>query len=79
MVMAENVLFAAGTPGDELAPPTGTEGKRGGLLLALSTTDGTELARCDLDSPPAFDGMAAAYGRLYVTTTDGKVLCLAGK
>jgi hypothetical protein len=32
-----------------------------------------------LDAPPVFDGMAAANGRLYVVTTDGKVACFAGR
>ena len=34
----------------------------------------TSLARC-----PTFDGMAAASGRLYLTTVDGRVTCLGGE
>jgi hypothetical protein len=45
------------------------------LLLAISATDGAELARCPLDAAPAFDGLAAANGKLYVASADGKVLC----
>jgi hypothetical protein len=29
-----------------------------------------------LDSPPVFDGMIAAAGRLYIITEDGQILCL---
>ncbi|MGD2175526.1 MAG: PQQ-binding-like beta-propeller repeat protein, partial [Candidatus Brocadiaceae bacterium] len=54
------------------------EGARGALLWAVSATDGTTLAEYKLDAPPIFDGMAAANGRLYIATADGKVLCLAG-
>jgi hypothetical protein len=57
-------------------PAATLEGKRGGLLCALSAEDGSELAKYDLDSPPVFDGMAATDGRLYIATTNGRVLCL---
>ena len=52
-------------------------GHGGALLMALSATDGAKLAEYRLDSPPAWDGMAAANGRLYLATADGNVLCLA--
>ena len=54
------------------------EGKQGAILWAVSTDDGERLAECRLDAPPVFDGMAAAAGRLYISTTDGRILCLAG-
>jgi len=50
-------------------------GEKGAVLLAVSAIDGKELAQYDLDNLPVFDGMAAAAGRLYMTTTDGEVLC----
>jgi len=54
------------------------EGHAGGLLMAVSASDGTKLAEYKLDSPPAWDGMAATNGRLYLSTIDGEVLCFAG-
>jgi len=54
-------------------------GKSGAVLWAVSTVDGRKLAVCRLDAPPAWDGMIAANGKLYLTTVDGKVLCLAGR
>jgi outer membrane protein assembly factor BamB len=54
------------------------EGRHGGLLWALAKDDGRLLARYSLDTIPVFDGMAAAGGRLYVSTVDGRVLCLGG-
>ena len=54
-------------------------GGSGATLLAVSASDGKKLAEIRLDCPPAWDGMAAAYGRLYLSTQDGKVVCLAAK
>ncbi len=51
-------------------------GRRGAVLRAVSAADGRTLAEQKLDACPVFDGMAAAVGRLYMTTTDGRVLCL---
>ena len=48
-------------------------------LWAVSTTDGKKLAEYKLDAPPVFDGMAAAAGRLYASTTDGHVVCFGSK
>ena len=52
------------------------QGRRGALLLAVSPADGRKLAAYRLDFVPRFDGMIAAGGRIYLTTMDGKVLCL---
>jgi hypothetical protein len=52
------------------------EGRRGALLAAVSAVDGKKLAAYRLDSTPIFDGLAAANGRLYLSTLDGKVLCV---
>jgi len=49
-------------------------GKRG-RLAAFAAADGKKLAERDLP-PVVWDGMAAAHGRLYVSTADGKVLAL---
>jgi len=71
------VLFAAGPrveAGD--GPQRGEEGGRA-LLLAISPSDGSELARRPLDSAPVFDGMAAAGGRLYLSLENGRIVCMA--
>ncbi|NQT17643.1 MAG: PQQ-binding-like beta-propeller repeat protein, partial [Planctomycetes bacterium] len=52
------------------------EGREGALLMAVSKADGEKLAAYKLESTPVFDGMAAAGGRLFLATIDGKVLCL---
>jgi outer membrane protein assembly factor BamB len=53
------------------------DGEKGGLLWAVSPTSGEKKADLPLDSPPVWDGMAAADGRLYVATLEGKLICLA--
>ena len=74
MVLADKVLFVAGPPaaGDGAETPGRNPAA---LLVAVSASDGTELARCRLDSPPVFDGMAAAGGRLYLAMLNGQVAC----
>jgi len=76
MVLAGKVLFVAGLLANEIDGPGGPDQSRRAALLALSASDGTELGRCSLDSTPVFDGMAAAYGRLYVSMKNGSLLCL---
>ncbi len=81
MALAGQTLFVAGPP-DVLDPndPLGAfEGRKDAVLWAVSAVDGKKLAEFGLDSAPVFDGMIAANARLYVSTTDGKVVCLGGK
>ena len=78
MVLAGKTLFIAGPP-DVFASKEGDvaafEGKKGGLLLATATADGKALAQYTLESPPVFDGLIAANGRLYMATLNGRVVC----
>ena len=50
-------------------------GGKGAVLWTISTADGSKLAGQELDAAPVFDGMAAAAGRLYMSTQDGAVRC----
>jgi len=45
----------------------------------MSAEDGEKLAEYRLDSPPMFDGMAAANGRLYISAVDGTIVCFGGE
>ncbi len=80
MVLADETLFVAGPPlvvaPDD--PAAALQGRKGGRLWAVSTADGKPLAQHKLEAPPVFDGMAAAGGRLYLATTDGRLLCYGG-
>jgi hypothetical protein len=53
-------------------------GRTGGVLLAVTTSDGAKRAAYRLDSMPVFDGLIAANERLFLSNVDGSVLCLAG-
>jgi outer membrane protein assembly factor BamB len=79
MVLADNILFVAGPFADAVTGPQAPDEKQGALLMAISASDGKELAQYQLDSCPVFDGMAAAYGQLYISMNDGRLLCLAEK
>ena len=81
MVKAGDTLFAAGAPDvfDEKEPFAAFEGRRGASLVALSAADGKQLTEMKLDSPPVFDGLIAAEGRLFMCQRDGNIVCLSGK
>ncbi|MHC4118233.1 MAG: outer membrane protein assembly factor BamB family protein [Planctomycetota bacterium] len=53
-------------------------GRAGGQLWVVAKADGSVRSRYALDTIPVFDGMAAAGDSLFVTTADGRVLCLSG-
>jgi len=44
-------------------------------LQVFSAKDGSKIKSYPLESEPAFDGMSAAGGRLYLVTNDGKLIC----
>ena len=50
----------------------------GGKLRLVSAADGSALR--ELDAPkPVWDGLAAANGRLFLSTADGRVVCLGAR
>jgi outer membrane protein assembly factor BamB len=78
IALAGDVLFVAGTP---VVFPEGDlakayEGRMGGILWAASASTGEKLAQYTLDAPPAWDSLAAANGMLFLSLTDGRVLCM---
>jgi hypothetical protein len=52
------------------------EGKIGGKLLSIHAPTGQVENTLDLGTLPAWDGMASANGRLFLSTQDGRVLCI---
>lgn len=89
MVLVDDTLFVAGPPVESKQIPKqpsdvdpfaeALETRSRGSLLVVSATDGETLTDYDLGSSPVFDGMAAAYGRLYISTEDGSIVCMAGQ
>jgi len=57
-------------------PHAAYDGRRGGSLWICSAGDGGKLAEYALSSPVRWDGMAAAGGRLYLSTIDGRITCM---
>ena len=78
MALAGKHLFVAGPPDvvEPDDPMASFEGRKGTMLRAISAADGKTLAEHKLDAPPVFDGMIAALGRLYISTADGRVVCI---
>lgn len=78
LVRAGNTIFVAGSPDTvDLKDPHGAwEGRKGGIIAAVAADDGKKLAEHKLPAPPVWDGMAAAGGRLFISTSDGCVVCM---
>ncbi len=70
MIGASDTLFATGTERRKERPYFQ------GYLWAYSATDGSTMARVELDELPAGEGLSAANGKLYVTLQDGRLICL---
>jgi hypothetical protein len=82
VVLADKTLFFAGVPNvgnssDEAY--AAMQGQRGAKIVAVSATDGSQLAEVPLRSPPVLDGMATAGGKLYLALADGNIVCFGGK
>ncbi len=60
-----------------LAHEAAVDGRKGAILQVVTAADGQRVAQYRLPAPPVWDGMAAANGRLYLSTTDGRVRCWA--
>jgi len=77
VLCGENLLFAG--PPDVVPqedPLAAFEGRMGSRLWTVAVAEGKKLAERELDAMPVFDGMIAAEGRLYVVTTNGRILCM---
>jgi len=51
------------------------QGSHGAVLWTVSAKTGDKLAEYQLDTLPAFDGLTAANGRLFMATTNHKLVC----
>jgi outer membrane protein assembly factor BamB len=77
MAATKGRLVTAGAP-DVIDPkdPLGAfEGRKGGVLTMFDSASGEKQWEYTLASPPVFNGMAAADGRLYLAMQDGHVAC----
>jgi len=81
MLKSGDNLYMGTMPIKALAgdPYAAFEGRMGGMITVVSAKDGKPLAECKLAAPVVWDGMAAANGRLFVSTEKGAVQCFGKK
>ena len=77
MLLGGKCIYLAGTRDvvDEKEPWAHVEGRKGGLLAVYARADGKKLSEVPLSSAPAFDGMSASHGNVYLIARDGKIHC----
>jgi hypothetical protein len=75
MLVADQTLFVAGPKGDWIHSSEAYEGGHGIALMAISAMDGKTLAELPLADIPVFDGMSAAYGKIYISDESGSISC----
>ncbi|NQT40594.1 MAG: PQQ-binding-like beta-propeller repeat protein, partial [Planctomycetes bacterium] len=75
MVRCGEMLFIGTTNRLDSSEPLAESGAEGRIQV-VSSTSGQALGNLPLDAPPVWDGMAAAGGRLFVSTRDGAIVCL---
>ena len=81
---ADKLILAGWLDAIAIQPKTGlpldpeNPDPRNCVLRVLSTSDGTILSEHKIPAEPAYDGMAIAYGKVYLPLKDGTVVCLAG-
>ena len=79
MVLAGDTVFIAGAP--LIFKPDAFDatykGHYGGILWAVSAKDGSKMAEHKLQRLPRYDGIVAAYGKLYIANQDASIECWA--
>ncbi len=54
-------------------------GKSGAILLVVDRDNGTMTEGYQLHTTPVFDGMVSAYNKLFISMSDGSVVCLGSE
>lgn len=87
LVLAGTTLFVAGPPesddtrrshmtlDDANKAEAAMLGRMGASLCVVDAANGQQLAEHKLSSPPVFDGMIAAHGKLFISLQDGSLAC----
>ena len=75
MLLAGDRLLTAGPPDvvDPQDPLGAFEGRKGGVLYVYNAATGERIAEQKLPSPPVFNGIAAARGRLFLAAENGEL------
>jgi len=71
-------LVLCGVPDEmpEEDPLAAFEGRMGARLVILDARDGRTCSVFELDRVPVFDGISIGQNRIYISSTDGRLLCL---
>ena len=78
MVLAGDALFGAGWKDSVKVFDENPNEDGETVLMVISAADGKTLREYPLEAQPVFDGLAAAYGKLYLAMKDGTVTCWGG-
>jgi len=84
MILAGGKLVLAGWIDDTLlvelksgrSKDPGNPDPHESVLRVYSAAEGAPISECGLEADPAFDGIAAAYGDVFISLENGKLLCL---
>jgi outer membrane protein assembly factor BamB len=79
MVLSSDKLVLGGASlddADELTVLENLNTIKTGELVILSANNGSERFRMPLDGVPVLDGMIVANGKVFISTQNGKVVCL---
>jgi outer membrane protein assembly factor BamB len=76
---SKNILDQPATQKTVQAQDDAYHGKSGTLLLAIDPQNGQMTEGYKLHTTPVFDGMVNAYNKLYISMSDGSVICLGGE
>ena len=82
MALARETIFAAGpimAPEDPGTNEPSFDSGSPAVMMAFRAADGQDLARVPLDCQPVFDGLALAYGKVFMATFDGRIVCFSGQ
>jgi hypothetical protein len=81
MLKSGQNLFLAVMPVDipHEDPHAAYEGRKGGMIWVVTANAGHKVAEYKLDTAAVWDGMAATYGKLYLSQIDGSIVCFDGK
>jgi hypothetical protein len=67
-------LVTAGPPVAAFATTEILRGQQGGLLGIVDASTGKSLSQISIETPPVFDGMCAAQGRIVLSLTSGAIV-----
>jgi hypothetical protein len=75
MMVTDNRLFIAGSSGNWHTDPDDFEGKNA-VLRSFDKATGKQIGEVQTDAAPVFNGMAAVGNGVYLSLTNGTVVCL---